>query len=373
MKNQKARQGAPRVFIQDTWLYPYRTPIFEALSRLVRLEVFFSIARPFDHKDPVRVAELKFENRVGGKLSLFIPFHILFRSYDIYIVGQIGVQSLLGALFVLLVARIKAKPLVLWTDYVETGYYRHHKRLKRLVGDWVARFYTRRCAVLFALGEHTRSYLARISAAETRILSYKQVVPEQCNAPPPRRDRPAEYRGKTIVLCMSYLRKGKGLGLLIEAFKKIDEPSAVLVIAGVGAEQSRLLEQSADCPNIKLIGYVEGEDKAFWYDQAELFVLPSYHETWGLVVNEAMYYGLPVVVGDAAGACELIKDHGNGLIFKAGDMSSLRSAVKRLLHDADLRRQMGEKSRSSIADYGLDYGVRSFVEVIECALQPEAQ
>ena len=373
MKNQKARQNAPRVFIQDTWLYPYRTPVFEALSRRVKLEVFFSIARPFDHQDLIRAAELKFENRVGKKLWLLIPFHILFRSYDVYIVGQIGAQSLLGALFVLLVARIKSRPLVLWTDYVETGYYRRHKRLKRVIGDWVARFYTRRCAALFALGEHTRNYLDRISAAETRILSYKQVVPEQCNAPPPRRDRPAELRGKTMVLCMSYLRKGKGLGLLIEAFKKIDEPSAVLIIAGVGDEQSRLLEQSADCPNIKLIGYVEGEDKAFWYDQAELFVLPSYHETWGLVVNEAMHYGLPVIVGDAAGACELVKDHANGLIFKAGDMNSLCSAIKRLLRDADLRRQMGEKSRLGIANYGLDYGVRSFIEVIECALQPKPQ
>ena len=351
----------------DTWIYPYRTPIFKALSGYVNLEVFFSLPRPFDHQDQVSPDNLGFRSTLGHKLLLLIPVHILFKRYDVYIVGQIGVQSLLAALFVLVLAKIKCRPLVLWTDYIETDYYRRHKKVKRVVGDLVARVYTRCCAAMFALGEYTRSYLAAISGGDDNILSYKQVVPEVCNPPPPRRDRAADYRHHTMLLCMSYLRKGKGLSLLIEAFKKVDCRSAILVMAGSGNEQSRLMQQSADCPRIKWAGYVEGADKAFLYDQADIFVCPSHHEPWGLVINEAMYYGLPVIVSDAAGASELISD--NGIIFKAGELESLCAAMTKLLYDAKLRRRMGEKSRTYIANYGLDYGVRSFIEVIEYVLK----
>lgn len=366
MNKQKKIQDRPRVFIMDAWIYPYRTPIFEILSQRVNLEVFFSLPRPFDHRDDMSSQRLRFKSKTGQKFLFLIPFHILFRRYDVYIVGQIGVQSLLGALFVLLVARFRGKPLVLWTDYIETDYYRRRKKVKRFVGDRVAKFYTRRCSAMLALGEYTRRYLSAISGKEGKVVSCKQVVPEACNPPSPPRERPNAWRDKTIILSMSYFRKDKGLELLVDVFKKIDPSSALLIMAGSGEEEAKLMARAADDPRIEWTGHVEGADKAFLYSQADIFVLPTYHDTWGLVVNEAMYYGLPVIVSDAAGASELISD--NGVVFKAGDLKALHSAMEKLLRNPDLRRRMGEKSRAYIANYGLDYGVRSFVEIIERVL-----
>jgi glycosyltransferase involved in cell wall biosynthesis len=86
-------------------------------------------------------------------------------------------------------------------------------------------------------------------------------------------------------------------------------------------------------------------------------VLPSrLHETWGLVVNEAMNFALPVVVSDKVGcAPDLVQDGENGFVVAAGQAEALAAAVRKLVESPDLRRTMGGRSRERIDrwHYGL--------------------
>ena len=78
-------------------------------------------------------------------------------------------------------------------------------------------------------------------------------------------------------------------------------------------------------------------------------MLPSGFEPWGLVVNEAMCFGLPVIVSDQVGAGgHLVREGTNGYVFHAGDLSTLAKCLKQVLSNNGLKKRMGEASRKII-------------------------
>jgi glycosyltransferase involved in cell wall biosynthesis len=113
-------------------------------------------------------------------------------------------------------------------------------------------------------------------------------------------------------------------------------------------------------PNVRWMGPQAHADVAALMRKADIFVLPSLEDSYGLVVAEAMASGLPVLVTDHAGASEAIDPGWNGLIVPAGDHTALTAAVRRLADDADLRTRMGRSARDRVsaghswAEYGID-------------------
>jgi glycosyltransferase involved in cell wall biosynthesis len=100
-----------------------------------------------------------------------------------------------------------------------------------------------------------------------------------------------------------------------------------------------------------------------YYSIADIFVLPSNFDTWGLVVNEAMNFGLPVIVSDRCGCAKgLVK--GNGFIFKAGDVNDLKEKLETLINDSDLRKEMGRKSMDIIKNYSYDKTIDGILNAI---------
>jgi len=101
---------------------------------------------------------------------------------------------------------------------------------------------------------------------------------------------------------------------------------ATLKIMGIGEEEDKLKSLAIGEKNIVFLGYLEEEEKAKYYATTDIFVLPTLFDPWGLVINEAMYHGLPIITTSAAGATDLIR--GNGIIVKAGDESQLKQAIR---------------------------------------------
>lgn len=353
----------PRVFLMDTWAYPYRLPIFEALSQKVSLQAFFSRPLPFDHLDSFSLDQFKLRYRQGNLLFACIPVHLLWEEYDAYFVGQIGIQAVPGALFTMLIAKLKDKPLVLWTDFIETEHYVRYKPIKKIFGDIVRKIFLSQCKAAMAFGYYTENYITRITKNKVKIFNVKQVVPETCSPEIHNFTRNEHYQDRVVVLCMSYMRPGKGVDLLVDAFIQLNHPHATLVLCGPGSEKEKLEKKAkAAGADIEFPGFVENLEKAKKFYTADLFVMPSDHETWGLAINEAMYYGLPVIVTDACGGHELVQ--GNGRVVPARDSVAMQEALKELINDTELRKKMSQRSKAIISQYDLHYGVDSFMQVI---------
>jgi glycosyltransferase involved in cell wall biosynthesis len=101
---------------------------------------------------------------------------------------------------------------------------------------------------------------------------------------------------------------------------------------------------------------------------ADIFVLPSRHDGWGVVVNEALGAGLPIIVSDCVGARDLVEDGRNGFVTRAGDADGLVAALLKLAQSAELRKSMGQASAARAVQWGLGEGVKRWVELSHTVL-----
>lgn len=128
------------------------------------------------------------------------------------------------------------------------------------------------------------------------------------------------FENKRVFLFVGRLAHEKNIGLLIEAYAKLKkkQPDIALMIVGDGSETERLKQVVNDkrLEDVCFAGYVVFPELVQYYKMADAFVLPSVYEPWGLVINEAMIMGLPVIVSDRVGCRkDLIVEGENGFIF----------------------------------------------------------
>ena len=132
---------------------------------------------------------------------------------------------------------------------------------------------------------------------------------------------------------------------------------ATLFMVGTGEMEHELrdLTTSLAVGNVVFGGFINQAELPKVYAASDVFVLPSENEPWGLIVNEVMCAGIPVVVSDEVGCVpDLVKDGVNGYHMKAGDVRSLAAALEKLLVDQNHRQHMGTASLSIIRGWGYE-------------------
>jgi glycosyltransferase involved in cell wall biosynthesis len=174
--------------------------------------------------------------------------------------------------------------------------------------------------------------------------------------------------GKRLILYVGRLSPEKNLPALLHAFSQLlsgsDRRSLLLCIVGDGiqAEELKLLSQKLNLtPNIIFTSRLEGLDLTAHYQIADLFILPSKHEPYGAVVNEALLSGLPVICSESAGASTLIKESENGWIIDPSDLHSLTQCMKHW-KDTSISNPLGKLNlRSSKMPVSFDDAVNEWL------------
>ncbi len=202
---------------------------------------------------------------------------------------------------------------------------------------------------------HYTSELERHEANALSIRTRSAVIPNpvamsslgRCASSDRQRSKLA---GRQVILFLSRIDRKKGLDLLLRAFAVIRERfhDAVLVIAGEGnPEFVRSLQADAVAMGIQddivWIGFVSGDVKQTALADADVFVLPSYSENFGIAVAEAMAAGVPVVVSNQVGIHQEVADASAGLVVPC-DAAQLADAIMTLLADGARRAAMGESA-----------------------------
>ena len=160
-------------------------------------------------------------------------------------------------------------------------------------------------------------------------------------------DRPA-------ILFISKFMRRKHPDHLVEAARRLAAEGLAfdLVLAGNGEMQAELERLASDLPNVVMPGFVNQQEMPTILAACDIFVLPAEDEPWGLIVNEAMCAGLPVVVSSEVGCvADLVKDGWNGHTFEARDIDGLTNALRPIISDPSLRKAMSARSRELIDNW----------------------
>lgn len=134
----------------------------------------------------------------------------------------------------------------------------------------------------------------------------------------------------------------------------IQEPTPYLLFIGDGTERSNLetCTESLGWSSVRFLGFKNQSELPRYYDLCDIFVLPSEHEPWGLVVNEVMNAGKAIIVSDHVGCGpDLIANGQNGYVVPVGDVQLLAERLRRLVTYPEHCRAMGQASRKRIAKW----------------------
>ncbi|HVR05352.1 MAG TPA: glycosyltransferase family 4 protein [Solirubrobacteraceae bacterium] len=262
-------------------------------------------------------------------------------------------------------ARAARTPLILWTSL-----WAHPRSVAHLLSyPALARLYRSADAVV-TYGPHVSAYVGARGARNVHV-AVQAVDNAFWGAPASGQPLSAPWPADAPVKFLFAGRptREKGLGVLFEAWSiaGLGASSAALVLVGVGSIPPWVPAGGAVRAGTLCMGALPPAELRDAYAAADALVLPSiptrtFREPWGLVVNEAMSQGLPVIVSDAVGAAAggLVRDGHNGLVVPAGDGAALAAAMRRLATDASLRARLGATGRRDVAAYTQDAWAQGF-------------
>ena len=162
---------------------------------------------------------------------------------------------------------------------------------------------------------------------------------------------------KTTFLFVGQIIYRKGIDILLEACLKLNQDNKInytVLLIGCGPQEDLY---KAFCSkhnlhnNVKWIGLVEYEQLNDYYRNADVFILPTWEDTWGVVVLEAMLFGKPVICSNGAGSSELVIDGENGYVFNLNQQDKLAELMSKFIENPHLINEMGINSRQKMKQY----------------------
>ena len=245
--------------------------------------------------------------------------------------------------------------------------------------EWVKRRVIRLCSSALVGGSDARHYLTELGMPSDRIfLGYDAVDNEHFCAGGATRASPACVAagfGRFFLASARFVQT-KNHARLLNAYavyrERAGEAAWNFVVLGDGggreeieAERDRLGLEA----HVLLPGFKQYHELPSWYAAASCFIHASITEQWGLVVNEAMAAGLPVLVSNRCGCvADLVEEGVNGFTFEPHDIRGLAELMYRMAHGTVDREAMGRASRRIIADWGPERFADGLVRAVEAAL-----
>ncbi|MDO8260007.1 MAG: glycosyltransferase family 4 protein, partial [Candidatus Magasanikbacteria bacterium] len=208
----------------------------------------------------------------------------------------------------------------------------------------IARFVIPRAGVIRAVSERLKKRLVdEFGTAENKI----SVVPIYIHITH-NTYHISRNKERFVFLTVGRLVEIKNISLQISAFKELLKinKNIELQIVGAGPFEDVLKKEAVGIEQIKFIGWQN--DLEEYYKNADVFLLTSNYEGWGMVIIEAASYGLPIIMTDVGCAGEVIKNNESGLIVPVGDLEELKNAMEGVATDKDLQNRLGQGAREAI-------------------------
>lgn len=362
----------PKVAIVTNIVTPYRKKQFSLIRQHLSgtLDIYFTEKAPADRKWQVAPDDNyyflpkilgfgRFGNLNRGIASIA-------RNYDCVVIG--GYEQPTYILLALLCQLWKVPYAVIFDGIAPRRVAGNSSVVTRLIKQWILK----NSVACLANGKISRQYI-RETLGLTSPPIYNQFLSvddaQIAQAKPLRNQLRKDFierhniaHDAKLVLYSGRLIDRKRVGDLAQALGDI--ANCVLVIAGHGPEESRLRSQCADLnQSAVFLGHLESDELAKIYVLADCLVLPSTDEPWGLVVNEALFAGLAVVVSDDCGcASDLVIPDKNGFVFTTGKVTELTAKINQAL-SLDVT-TLDITTQGILIDWNLNNSANSFIDLL---------
>ena len=326
----------------------YRYPVFGSLHRVGSFRFKILVTVPLSESCREAIATLPMEHSASLNLRyttnhrtagasqrepLSIPLSVAgdlirFRP-DIIVAGDLGIRSLICWV----AAKCIGSRFVLWSEDIESSA-NGRSRLQRQL----RRFLVKRADAFLAWGEPAQRYIESFGVPPSRIFTCAQAIDNEYWLQQAQRlDRAAERTALglsgTVFLLVGRALPLKGFQNFLQAWDGLPRElhariSAVIVGDGDHLASLRALAAARGLSNVRFAGAKSAAELARYYAAADVFVLPSLVDVWGLVVNEAMCFGLPILASQYSGAAQSLVSGEIGIVFNPLDIEGFTSRLR---------------------------------------------
>jgi glycosyltransferase involved in cell wall biosynthesis len=299
------------------------------------------------------------------------PLEVLSESgrYDTVIAPYAGGWVLPAAY---LGARRAHRPFVLWASV-----WAQPRSVAHIAALPLTRHIYRHADAVLAYGEHVRRFVASIRGRDSDVFVAPQAVEDELFGRPVSPAELDQFRlaidvpSGPIVLYTGRLVPEKGIDVLLDAWSTGPRAEGTLVLIGEGPRG----ERARSSPRTRVVAPLPRARLPVAYAAADLVVLPSvptprFLEPWGLICNEAMHQGRPVIATSAVGAVAggLVRDGETGRVVVPGDPEALGRAIADLLADEPVRARLGAAARTAVAAFSYDAAIGAFDRALAIAM-----
>ena len=353
-----------RVAIVTEIIAPYRIPGFNALARQDGIDlhlIFLAETDPTQRQWPIYKDEIQFSYQVLPSWKRRIGRHYFLSNWGMSAalrrarpdVLMCGGYNYIASWTATRWARRNRVPFLLWTESTAKDFRRRYRLIESLKSNFL-----RQCDGFVVPGISSFEYLQSFGAPQEIVFTAPNAVDTRFfteRAEATRRNcagqRCALRLPERFFLYVGRLVAEKGVVDLLQAYATLAPElrrQVGVVFVGDGAARPDLTRLAAAISpgTVHFAGFAQRDQLAGCYALADAFVFPTRTDPWGLVVNEAMACGLPIICSSTAGcAANLVRDHWNGRVVCAGDIGELASAMNELARNPELRALMGQRSR----------------------------
>lgn len=338
MSNEKNMLGRKKILFLTNIPTPYRIEFWNEWSRYVDLTVVFEKKMEVDRNWIISTREFRFhyiflKSFTIGKYN-HIAFEVLrinFKNYDLVIIGG---YSTVTELLSILWCNILNKKIVLSAD---GGFIRNENCLKA----YIKKSLLLRFSFYLSSGRNLTKTLLHYGVDRGKIFEFRFATNTQLLSLLKSKDLNKsfpQFRKNYTLLCIARFVPQKGLEVLLDSWKEFSREyvNADLVLIGDGPEKENYLKKidKHNIKNIHLIPAMSTDNLVDYYKIADLLILPSMWDPWGLVINEALLFNIPVIATDMVGsAYSLIENGKNGFIFPAGNSNILLNMLITIFQD----------------------------------------
>lgn len=357
---------------------PYRVRFFNELGKVCDLTVFFEKRSSSERDEEWKKLDIKsfkavFLKGISVKSNkAFCPSiigELKKIKFDTLIIGGYNTPT---AMWLIQWLNIRRVPFILSAD----GAYIKEER-KIIYG--IKRYFISSASMWIGTSEETLKWFEHYGAEKNRICKYpftsisnRQIVNEiSTNKEKSEIRNKLNITGDKVILAIGQFIHRKGFDILIKAIAELSvkqemQNIVVCIVGGKPTKEYESLIHQYKLNNIFFIPFLPFDILSQYYRAADIFVLPTREDIWGLVINEAAAYGLPIVTtNQCIAGKEIINRFKNGLLIEKEDIIGLGNSIKQLLDSEELCVKMGDRSIEAAHEYSLENMTKIHLDIIE--------